>query len=346
MSPNRRINYVQPSSPQHDRSSPTRNRAYNYFTPLSQENTHQTSEKKNDSTHQLQQWTTLQAPSLNLTNVTQTTRSPPITASGGNLQPTPHSTTPKTSKSQRTILRPNYPLPLYPEGTTQTSAPSSPTSPKQGAQSNTGPNKPNPKTSRRTQQNSTNGFAPAQLYSKKTKMSTTPGQYQLSSSGITMTFSPHPTNSSISSYKLTTSLSPSEQTQSTAGSQKSENGPSMPRPNSSLSKPLSPNATSFTPSFTMPIYGTPQEKMNTKSASPTNSASSSLTFKSHKTPTSKRWIRLDNHADLIAQPGECLTPISTEARVEQNPILLNPKAADHPENENCMKVYTRNVHGL
>jgi len=161
------MNYVQPSTPQHDSSSPTHNRAHNYFSPLSQENAQQTTTTKSNDTHQHQQWTTLQAPSLNLTNVTWTMRSPSIIASGGSLQPMPHSTTSKTSKSQRTTLHLNYPLPLYPEETTQTSAPSSPTSPKQGAPSNTGSNKPNLKTSRKTQWTLTNGSAPAQLYSKK-----------------------------------------------------------------------------------------------------------------------------------------------------------------------------------
>jgi len=108
-------------------------------------------------------------------------------------------------------------------------------------------------------------------------------------------------------------------------------------------KALSPNVTSYMPSYTMPVYGTLQEKA--RSVSPTNSVSSSTALKSNKKPTSKRQISIDNHADLIVQTGECLTPNSTKAQVEQN-FIFNPKAADHPENENCMRVYTQNVHGL
>ena len=165
-------------------------------------------------------------------------KSPFKDASGGSLQLTLYSTTSKTFKSQRITLRRNFPLPLYPEEMIQTSAPSSPTSLKQGTPLNNGSNMPNLKTSCKTPQILMNGSALAQPSSKKTKMLTTPGQYQHSSIGIMMTSSPHLTNSSISSYESTTFLLPLEQTQSTTGSQKLESGTWKPPTSSSKSKPF------------------------------------------------------------------------------------------------------------
>jgi len=39
------------------------------------------------------------------------------------------------------------------------------------------------------------------------------------------------------------------------------------------------------------------------------------------------------------------TPSSTKIWPEQN-LLFNDRATDHPENENCLTIYTQNVHGL
>ena len=61
---------------------------------------------------------------------------------------------------------------------------------------------------------------------------------------------------------------------------------------------------------------------------------------SNKKTSSKRWISLDFHVDLIAQTGECLPPISTKTWGKQNSIL-NPKAADHHKNKNYESLHLK-----
>ena len=132
MSPKWIFNYVQPNTPQYSSTNDKHKRAYNNFSHLSQESIQQTTERKTGGTHQHQQWTTLQAPSLNSMKVIQTMKSSSNDASGGSQQPALYSTMSKTFKSQRTTPHLNYPLPLDPEEIIQMSAPLLPTSLKSG----------------------------------------------------------------------------------------------------------------------------------------------------------------------------------------------------------------------
>ena len=59
-------------------------------------------------------------------------------------------------------------------------------------------------------------------------------------------------------------------------------------------------------------------------------------------PSSKRSLSINKQK--IAQVGECHTPQNTSVRGEQSP--LSPKAADRPETDNNLTIYTQNVHGL
>ena len=59
-------------------------------------------------------------------------------------------------------------------------------------------------------------------------------------------------------------------------------------------------------------------------------------------PSSNRNLSVNNQK--IAHVGECHTPQNTSVRGKQSP--LSPKAADRPETDNNLTIYTQNIHGL